>query len=42
VVIVVFEASLDNAKTFFSDPAFKDRTKKASSTGTAEIKIGIP
>jgi hypothetical protein len=42
VVIVVLEGSLENVKKFVSDPGFKDRIKKASSTGTAEIKIGIP
>lgn len=40
-VIVVFEAaSLDHAKKFVSDPGFKDRIKKASVSGAAEIKIG--
>jgi hypothetical protein len=39
-VIVVLEGSLENAKKFVSDPAFKDRVKKASASGTAEIKVG--
>lgn|SRR5688572_13403467 len=39
-VIVVLEGSLENAKKFVSDPAFKERIKKASVSGTAEIKIG--
>lgn len=40
-VIVVFEsASLDHAKKFVSDPAFLARIKKASVSGTAEIKVG--
>ena len=40
-VIVVFEtSSIDNAKKFVSDPGFKERIKKASTTGTAEIRIG--
>lgn len=40
-VIVVFEsASVENAKKFVSDPAFLARIKKASVSGTAEIKIG--
>jgi hypothetical protein len=39
VVMVVFEASLDNAKKFISDPAFQERVKKASSSGNADIKI---
>ena len=40
-VIVVLESNLENAKKFVSDPAFKERIKKASVSGTAEIKIGI-
>lgn len=39
-VIVVLEGSLENAKKFVADPAFKDRVKKASASGTAEIKVG--
>ena len=40
-VIVVLEAgSVQNAKKFVSNPAFKERIKKASASGTAEIKIG--
>jgi opacity protein-like surface antigen len=39
-VIVVLEGSLENAKKFVADPVFKDRVKKASATGTAEIKVG--
>jgi hypothetical protein len=40
-VIVVFESpNLDHAKKFVSDPAFKDRIKKASVSGSADIKIG--
>ena len=41
VVIVVFEASLENAKKFVSDPEFRERVKKASSSGSAEIKLAI-
>lgn len=39
-VIVVLEGSLENAKKFVSDPGFKERVKKASASGTAEIKVG--
>ena len=40
-VIVVLEASsVEQAKKFVADPAFQERVKKASSTGTADIKIG--
>jgi hypothetical protein len=40
-VIVVFESpGVDHAKKFVSDPAFLARIKKASVSGTAEIKIG--
>lgn len=40
-VIVVLEASnVETAKKFAADPAFNERLKKASSTGTADIKIG--
>jgi hypothetical protein len=39
-VIVVLEGTLENAKKFVSDPAFKERIKKASASGTAEIRIG--
>ena len=40
-VIAVLEArSVEDAKKFASDPAFSDRIKKASSTGSADIKIG--
>lgn len=40
-VIVVLEASsVENAKKFAADPAFNERIKKASSTGSADIKIG--
>ena len=42
MVIVVLEGGLENVKKFVSDPGFKDGIKKASSTGTAEIQIGIP
>jgi len=41
VVIVVFEASLENAKKFVSDPGFRERVKKASTSGSAEIKLAI-
>lgn len=41
VVIVIFEASLENAKKFVSDPGFRERVKKASSSGSAEIKLAI-
>ena len=42
VVIVVLEAaSPEAAKKFVSDPAFKERIKAASSTGTADIKVGV-
>lgn len=40
-VIVVLEASVENAKKFVADPGFQDRVKKASATGTADIRIGI-
>jgi hypothetical protein len=40
-VIVVFESpSVDHAKKFVSDPAFRARIKKASVSGTADIKVG--
>jgi hypothetical protein len=40
-VIVVLEASsVENAKKFAADPAFNERLKKASTTGSADIKIG--
>jgi hypothetical protein len=39
-VIVVLEGTLENAKKFVSDPGFKERVKKASASGTAEIKVG--
>ena len=40
-VIVVFESpSVDHAKKFVSDPGFLARIKKASVSGTAEIKVG--
>jgi hypothetical protein len=40
-VIVVLEASsVETAKKFVSGEAFKGRIKKASVSGTAEIKIG--
>jgi hypothetical protein len=40
-VIVVFESpNADHAKKFVSDPAFLARIKKASVSGTADIKIG--
>jgi len=42
VVIVVFEASLENAKKFVSDAGFQDRVKKASRSGKAEITIATP
>ena len=42
-VIVVFDAgTAENARQFVSDPAFKERIKRASASGTAEIKIGVP
>jgi opacity protein-like surface antigen len=41
VVIVVFEASVENARKFVSEPGFQERVKKASSSGSAEIKIAI-
>ena len=41
VVIVVLEsASVDDAKKYVSDPGFLARIKKASVSGTADIKIG--
>ena len=41
-VIVVLEAgSLENAKKYASDSGFRERLKKASSTGTADVKIGV-
>ena len=40
-VIVVFEADRESARRFVSDPAFKERIKKASVSGTADIKIGV-
>jgi hypothetical protein len=40
-VIVVFESpSVEHAKKFVSDPGFLARIKKASVSGTAEIKVG--
>jgi hypothetical protein len=40
-VVVVFESpSVEHAKKFVSDPGFLARIKKASVSGTAEIKIG--
>jgi len=40
-VIAVLEArSVEDAKKFAADPAFNDRVRKASSTGSADIKIG--
>jgi hypothetical protein len=40
-VIVVLEAgSVENAKKFVSDPGFKERIQKASTSGTADIRIG--
>ena len=40
-VIVVFESpSVEHANKFVSDPGFLARIKKASVSGTAEIKIG--
>ena len=40
-VIVVLEASsVEHAKKFAADPAFNERVKKASSTGSADIKVG--
>jgi hypothetical protein len=40
VIVVLESGSVENAKKFVSDPAFKERIKKASASGTAEIKIG--
>jgi hypothetical protein len=40
VIVVLESGSVENAKTFVADSAFKERIKKASSTGTAEVKIG--
>lgn len=40
-VIVVLEGSVESAKKFVADPGFQDRVKKASSTGTAEIRIAV-
>ena len=41
-IIVVFESgTADNARQFVADPAFKERIKKASVSGTADIKIGV-
>jgi opacity protein-like surface antigen len=40
-VIVVLEADKDKAREFVSDPAFKERIKKASASGTADIRIGV-
>ena len=40
-VIVVLEAgSVESAKRYVGDPAFLERVKKASSTGSADIKVG--
>jgi hypothetical protein len=40
VIVVMETANVDTAKKFAADPAFNERVKKASSTGTADIKIG--
>jgi hypothetical protein len=40
VIVVLESGSVENAKKFVSDAAFKERIKKASASGTAEIKIG--
>ena len=40
-VIAVLEArSVEDARKFATDAAFNDRVRKASSTGSADIKIG--
>ena len=40
-VIAVLEArSVEDARKFANDAAFNDRIRKASSTGTADIRIG--
>lgn len=40
VIVVLEAASTEAAKKYVSDPGFKDRVKKASVSGTAEIKVG--
>jgi hypothetical protein len=40
VIVVLESSSVENAKKFVSGAAFKERIKKASASGTAEIKIG--
>jgi len=40
VIVVLESGSVENAKKFVSDAAFNERIKKASASGTAEIKIG--
>jgi len=40
-VLVVLEADKDKAKQYVSDPQFKERIKKASASGTADIRIGV-
>lgn len=40
-VIVVLEANnVEHAKKYVTDPSFNERVKKASSTGSGDIKIG--
>ena len=40
VIVVLETSSVETAKKFAADPAFNERVKKASSTGSADIKIG--
>ena len=40
-VIVVLEADREDARRFVNDPAFRERLKKASVSGTADIRIGV-
>jgi hypothetical protein len=40
VIVVLESASVEGAKKYVSDPGFLARVKKASVSGTAEIKIG--
>jgi hypothetical protein len=40
LIVVLEAASTETAKKYVSDQGFRDRIKKASVSGTAEIKIG--
>ena len=40
-VIVVLEADREDARRYVNDPAFRERVKKASASGTADIRIGV-